>query len=211
MMPDSRNYTDTLDRLLLARGIWFRLTFDDYIAMRLVCKRWRRMYLEMKRAAKQHFLRHAVHEWAGGSTEYQRYFLDRDGNRVQHGRTILQSGTFNSSMTSYRLRFGKYDGWTFYTCGRCNHVLRCLEFHRDGHHLFNFCSDDGCDEGHFRLSTVHVFEFGGRVTPADRRLKSDFEDAARTMGLEGAYCVVVKGRGKIKSRNWLSFVITTTS
>lgn len=42
------NYIDSLDRLVLAKLIWFELPFEQYVRMRKVSRRWRRLYIDMR-------------------------------------------------------------------------------------------------------------------------------------------------------------------
>lgn len=160
----SEMHIDLLDHLLLVREIWFLLTFEHYVVMSKVSRRWRRLYIAVRDYAKARYLHvsrdpslfydadmlGSFGDWSGtfyidaaGESRLHGDTVDLyNGNRWPHGETIVAP-----------YYFGKRGGWLHYICDRCN-KLKCaiyrpgnvLCLHRPGNVISLYRHHDHSDD-----------------------------------------------------------------
>lgn len=183
---------DSLDPAVLVRHIWFAMSFDDYVAMRLVSRRWRRLYIQSRRAACEHFLR-GFKRWGedgrGGRCVLGVEYTDRAGNVGLHGELSVlrvppdECRVLTESAVRYRL--GVRDGWARYCCMKCTRgVVKCVRLYRDDQLIFQMSST--CSACYFSDGEIKTMRILDIENAADLRTRDTLLSLAQELGLTGA-------------------------
>lgn len=177
-------HIDSLDHLLLVHAIWFTLTFEHYITLRLVSRRWRRLYIDARETAMRRYLRVRFEGTAGADTT--RFYVDADGFERRHGEFSFNGGD-NRYIISYR--FGRMHGWERTICGQCGGIF-FLRYNSPSLGSPEQAETYFCMSANWRCCGLRL-DYGrvaiGRCTPLFISAIDKLEAMAARVGLCGVY------------------------